>query len=148
MRWAELSAFTPVMRTHEGNRPESNWQFNSDKETLQHLAKMTRIHTALKPYFEKCKDEYHTNGLPLIRHPYIHYPDDEKLHLFQYQYLLQGLLVQLQCTVKRKKKWEYIFRMTLDSFLSGKEFSCANPPTIKNRCTVWAATVFSGKIQN
>jgi len=37
MRWAEMAAFTPVMRTHEGNRPEDNWQFDSDDETLEHL---------------------------------------------------------------------------------------------------------------
>ncbi|HQG42772.1 MAG TPA: alpha-glucosidase [Spirochaetota bacterium] len=124
MRWAELSAFTPVMRTHEGNRPESNWQFNSDKETLQHLAKMTRIHTALKPYFEKCKDEYHTNGLPLIRHPYIHYPDDEKLHLFQYQYLLGRDLLVAPVYRKGKKKWEvYLPHDNWIHVWSGKEFS-------------------------
>ena len=26
LRWAEMSVFTPVMRTHEGNRPKKNWQ--------------------------------------------------------------------------------------------------------------------------
>ncbi len=124
MRWAELSAFTAVMRTHEGNRPESNWQFNSDKETLQHLAKMTRIHTALKPYFEHCKDEYHTNGLPLMRHPYIHYPDDEKLHLFQYQYLLGRDLLVAPVYRKGKKKWEvYLPHDNWIHVWSGKEFS-------------------------
>ena len=27
LRWAEYSVFTPMMRTHEGNRPEANHQF-------------------------------------------------------------------------------------------------------------------------
>ena len=26
LRWAEYSAFTPVMRTHEGNHPDANHQ--------------------------------------------------------------------------------------------------------------------------
>ncbi len=30
MRWAEMAAFTPVMRTHETNRPEENCQFDDD----------------------------------------------------------------------------------------------------------------------
>ena len=30
MRWAEMGAFTPVMRTHEGNRPRDNLQIDQD----------------------------------------------------------------------------------------------------------------------
>jgi alpha-glucosidase len=30
MRWAEMAAFTPVMRTHEGNRPRENVQIDDD----------------------------------------------------------------------------------------------------------------------
>ena len=29
LRWAEYAAFTPVMRTHEGNRPVENYQVKS-----------------------------------------------------------------------------------------------------------------------
>ena len=41
MRWAELATFTAMMRGHEGNRPAENWQFDSDDETLSHLAAMS-----------------------------------------------------------------------------------------------------------
>lgn len=105
MRWAEVAAFTAVMRTHEGNRPDDNWQFNSDKETLQHLAKMTKIHAALKPYLEHCKDEYHNDGLPLMRHMYIHYPDDKNVYTLQYQYLLGRDLLIAPVYKPRRKKW-------------------------------------------
>ncbi|MGB4270365.1 MAG: alpha-glucosidase, partial [Spirochaetota bacterium] len=81
-------------------------QFDSDKETLQHLAKMTKVHTTLKPYFEHCKDEYHTDGLPLMRHPYIHYPNDEKLHSLKYQFLLGCDLLVAPVYKKGKKKWK------------------------------------------
>ena len=87
MRWAEQAAFTAVMRTHEGNRPDDNWHFDSDAETLSHLAEMSRLHVALKPYIKHCAREYTETGLPLIRHPYIHYEDDAQLHELQYQYL-------------------------------------------------------------
>ena len=88
MRWVELSAFTPIMRTHEGNRPDDNWQFDSDEETLLHFVRMSRIYTHLKPYLKKAVQENAEKGLPVMRHPYIHYENDEMLHTLKYQYLL------------------------------------------------------------
>jgi len=87
MRWAEHAAFTPLMRTHEGNRPDDNWQFNSDDQTLSHLARMTRIYAGLAPYHRAVFSEYTASGLAPIRHPYIHYENDTALHRYQYQYL-------------------------------------------------------------
>lgn len=26
LRWGEMNIFTPIFRTHEGNRPHNNWQ--------------------------------------------------------------------------------------------------------------------------
>ena len=42
MRWAEMGAFTPVMRTHEGNRPRDNLQIDQDPQVLAHFARMTQ----------------------------------------------------------------------------------------------------------
>ena len=50
MRWAEMAAFTPVMRTHESNRPDDNLQIDGDPDVLAHFARMTRIHVHLLPY--------------------------------------------------------------------------------------------------
>ena len=88
MRWAELSAFTPVMRTHEGNRPDESWQFNSDEETLQHFAKMSKIYVALKPYMQAVVKENAETGIPCMRMPYIHYQQDKELIGLKYEYLL------------------------------------------------------------
>jgi len=87
MRWAELSAFTPVMRTHEGNRPDECWQFDSDEETLLHFAKMSRIYTHLKPYIKDAVKENAEKGIPCMRMPYIHYENDKELLKLKYQYL-------------------------------------------------------------
>ena len=87
MRWAEMAVFSAVMKTHEGNRPDDNWQFDTDEETLEHFAAMSRLHAQLKPYITHAIKEYRKTGLPLMRHPYIHYEDDEQLHTLQYQYL-------------------------------------------------------------
>ena len=87
MRWTEHAAFTQTMRTHEGNRPGSNWQFNSDAETLAHFARMTRIYAALRDYHQHLSNEYVATGLPPMRHPYIHFENDPVLHTLKYQYL-------------------------------------------------------------
>ncbi|SHE09660.1 Alpha-xylosidase [Chlamydia abortus] len=88
MRWAEHSAFTPIMRTHEGNRPDDNWQFDSDDETLLHFARMSRIYTALKPYLKASVKENADTGVPVMRPLFLHYERDERAYSIQYQYLL------------------------------------------------------------
>src|SRR5699024_12046582 len=44
-RWAEMSAFGVVMRTHEGNRPGENLQVYSDSETRADR-KSTRLNSS------------------------------------------------------------------------------------------------------
>ncbi len=86
-RWAELSALGPIMRSHEGNRPDANWQFNSSADTLRHLARMTALYVGLKPYHRHLVKEYVEQGLPAIRHPYVHYPHDRRSQWMKYQFM-------------------------------------------------------------
>ena len=83
-RWAEMAAFTPVMRTHEGNRPAENVQVDSDKAILAHFARMTRIHVALAPYVRAALDE---TGLPAQRPLFLHFPDDTATYAIQDAFL-------------------------------------------------------------
>jgi sulfoquinovosidase len=75
-RWAELGAFSPVMRTHEGNRPDDNLQIDSDPDILHHFAAMTRVHAALAPYLRALGDEAAEHGLPVQRPLFLHYPTE------------------------------------------------------------------------
>ncbi len=77
MRWAELAAFTSMMRSHEGNRPGDNWQFDSDEATLSHLARMTRLFVALKPYRKDMLKKNSSEGLPLQRPLFMAFESDE-----------------------------------------------------------------------
>lgn len=86
-RWAEMAAFTPIMRTHEGNRPEDNHQFYSDEDTLAHLAKMTQIYTHLKPYIRDAVKLNTARGIPVQRPLFMHYEDDQEAYEIKYQYL-------------------------------------------------------------
>lgn len=106
LRWLDHAVFTPIMRTHEGNRPDRNWQLNSDEETLNHFIKMTKIHVALKPYIKHIAKEYNDTGLPLMRHPYLHYEQDQTLHSLKYQYLFGRDLMVAPVVKKNKKSWK------------------------------------------
>lgn len=93
MRWAELAAFTPVMRTHEGNRPELNLQIDGDADVLAHFAAMTRVHAALAPYVRHLCEEAAATGLPAQRPLFLHH-DDPAIYAVQDQYLYgEDLLV-------------------------------------------------------
>jgi len=87
MRWSELAAFTPVMRTHEGNRPDDNLQVDSTPEILAHFASMTLVHAALAPYVRHLCREAAATGLPAQRPLFLHYPAERRLYAVQDQYL-------------------------------------------------------------
>ncbi|MEX6505972.1 alpha-glucosidase [Jiella sp. M17.18] len=87
-RWAEMAAFTPVMRTHEGNRPTENLQVDQDADVLAHFARMTRIHAALSPYLASLAGEAAAIGLPLQRPLFLHHEDDPRAYEIFDQYLL------------------------------------------------------------
>ncbi|AXT73717.1 alpha-glucosidase [Vibrio parahaemolyticus] len=93
-RWAEMAAFTPIMRTHEGNRPDDNHQFDTDSETMAHLARMTKVYKHLKPYIKAAVEENATKGMPVQRPLFMHYEQDSEAYQIQYQYLFgRDLLV-------------------------------------------------------
>lgn len=87
MRWSELNVFTPVMRTHEGNRPKTNLQFWQDETVYQHFAKMTQWHVALVPYVKSLVEEAAATGLPLQRPLVLHYQHDKKTYSIFDSYL-------------------------------------------------------------
>jgi sulfoquinovosidase len=88
MRWIELGAFTTVFRTHEGNRPEVNHQIYSDEDTLRHFSRFAKVHAAWKPYRIELVKEATGTGLPVVRHPFIHYPDDPEVYALAYQFMV------------------------------------------------------------
>jgi sulfoquinovosidase len=85
-RWIDLGAFTPVMRSHEGNRPDDNLQIDSTPELLAHFARMSNLHAGLAPYVRAVLDEGQATGLPAQRPLFLHYAEPA-LHAVQDQYL-------------------------------------------------------------
>jgi sulfoquinovosidase len=90
LRWMDLGAFTTIYRTHEGNLPEANVQFYTDDETLAHFNRMARVYQAWAPLRKKLVEEAARNGMPVIRHPFLHYPEDPVTYQLSYQEYLLG----------------------------------------------------------
>ncbi len=76
MRWEEMNAFSPLLRTHEGNQPVNDVQFDADEETLSQMAGMSTIHALLKDYLKKLVRENAEKGTPVMRPIFYHYDED------------------------------------------------------------------------
>jgi alpha-glucosidase len=104
-RWTEMAAFTPVMRTHEGNRPDENLQVDQDEAVLSHFARMTRIHRALLPYLKTLAQEAANTGLPLQRPLFLHFEEDPRAYETQSVYLLGPDLLVAPVIEPGRRDW-------------------------------------------
>lgn len=87
LRWYELGAFSPVFRTHEGNRPDDNLQIDSTPALIAGFVRWSRVHEALAPYVRHLVEEARAGGLPAQRALFLHHPDDRATYAVQDQYL-------------------------------------------------------------
>ena len=89
LRWTEFAAFTPVMRSHEGNRPDSNVQLYDTPELIAAAARLVRVHDALLPYLKACVRENTEKGLPVMRPLFLAAPEEKRAYeRGNYSYLL------------------------------------------------------------
>ncbi len=125
MRWADASAFTPLMRTHEGNRPYDNHQFDDDDETLMHLVKMVDVFVHLKPYMRDVIKEYTNTGVPAQRPLFMHYEEDEKAYDIRYEYLLGKDLLVAPVLDEGVDNWTaYLPNDNWIHLWTGEEYGC------------------------
>ena len=87
MRWSEMCAFSPLLRTHEGNQPARDAQFTDDPELLAHAALCSRLHAGLKDYLKAQAALAAERGIPVMRPLFYHY-SEEPAYTEQTEYLL------------------------------------------------------------
>lgn len=76
-RWMEANAFSAVYRTHEGLAPDANAQVYDNESTIEHFARFAKVYAALAPYRKTLMQDAQDKGHPVVRHPLLHYPNDE-----------------------------------------------------------------------
>ncbi|NIB41798.1 alpha-glucosidase [Pseudomaricurvus alkylphenolicus] len=111
-RWIEVSAFTPVFRSHEGLSPGINVQVY-DQEVRDHFAKFAQLHKALFPYRRTLIDEASVRGWPLVRHPLLHFPEQtvfEQMAPHELQFMLgDSIMVAPMLTPRNEKVSRRVF---------------------------------------
>ncbi|MFA3778439.1 alpha-glucosidase [Yersinia sp. 1652 StPb PI] len=149
MRWCEFCAFTPLMRTHEGNRPDDNWQFDSDVETIRQFARMTQVFTTLKPYIKQAVALNSQSGLPVMRPLFLHYENDAHTYGLKYQYLFGRDLLVAPVYEEGRTDWtlylpsdNWINLWTDESHCGGADVTVAapmgQPPVFYRASSEWA----------
>lgn len=122
MRWCEMNAFSPLMRGHEGLNPDLNAQFDASNRVLEHGAKMSKIHTALKPYIKAAVKENSLSGIGVVR-PLFFYYDEKAAYEEAYEYLLgRDILVAPVLKAGANKRDVYLPSDEWIHIESGKEF--------------------------
>ena len=76
MRWEEMNVFSPLFRSHEGNQPVNDVQFDDDEELLKQLEITSHMHANLKYYLIHLVDEANSRGIPVMRPVFYHYDED------------------------------------------------------------------------
>ena len=122
MRWAEMNAFSPLMRSHEGNQPGRNVQFDGDPEMLSHLSRFVRIFVSLKPYLREAMEELRDFGTPVMRPLFYHY-EEEAACTEKFEYLLgRDILVCPVIEKGSRKRTCYLPDDSWIHFFSGEKY--------------------------
>lgn len=89
-RWTELSAFNVVFRTHEGNRPDENFQIYSDDEMLRFFDRFARVFAALSDYRKGLVQDAARLGHPVVRAMFVEFPNDPEVRDIVYEQFMFG----------------------------------------------------------
>lgn len=136
MRWSDMAVFTPVMRTHEGNRPRDNLQIDQDDDVLAHFALSTRRHAHLVPYLDALVEDAVAHGWPAQRPLFLHFEDDPRTYAVQDAYLYGADLLVAPVWKAGQETWttylpagaEWIHVWSGDRHAGGRDVTVDAPP--------------------
>jgi alpha-glucosidase (family GH31 glycosyl hydrolase) len=73
VRWVQLGAFQPIDRLHSNHAPRLPWEYSDAARTA--AEKFLRLREALVPYTYTAAQQAQATGVPIVRTPYLAYPD-------------------------------------------------------------------------
>ncbi len=116
LRWEEMNAFSPLFRTHEGNQPARNVQFDSTERLVEQMGRCSRWHEILKPYLQAAVREETQHGTPVMRPLFYHY-DEEAAYTEKTEYLL-GRDILVAPVLKPGQRNREVYLPTGDRWIS------------------------------
>ena len=120
-RWSEMNVFTPIFRTHEGNRPRDNAQFDHE-DVKKEFAQNSQLFYQLKPYRKEVLRQYYEDNLPCMRPLFFHFAEEEA-YVNQREYLFgRDVLVSPVMRAKEEKHEVYLPDETWIQFFTGEEY--------------------------
>ena len=90
LRWAEHTAFTPILQLGGGGDHHNPWLYDAEAGAIYRV--LARAHMDLVPFFRVQARRAHTTGYPPVAHPSLIWPDDVAGHADPYTYVLGGEL--------------------------------------------------------
>ncbi len=123
MRWEEMNVFSPLLRTHEGNQPVNDVQFDDDAELLAQLAKCSRMHALLKPYLIDLVLQQQKLGTPVMRPLFYHYDESEAYEEMTEYLLGRDVLVAPVLEEGAQGRACYLPKDTWIHVFTGKEYA-------------------------
>ncbi|WP_081644867.1 alpha-glucosidase [Butyrivibrio sp. AE2015] len=126
LRWEEMNVFSPLFRSHEGNQPSRNVQFDGDDELLEQLSRSSRLHERLAFYIKECVEENAARALPVMRPLFYHY-DEKDAYTEKTEYLLgRDILVAPVLKENSESRNVYLPDDTWIHLFSKKEYKGGN----------------------
>ena len=119
-RWSQMNIFTPIYRTHEGNQPRNNVQYDN-KDTYEEFVKNTDSFVALKPYREQVYQEYYEDHLPMIRPLFFYEENEETFHNKREFFFGSDILVSPVLRPKEEEHSYYLPKGEWVQFFTDKE---------------------------
>ncbi|CAH1786813.1 unnamed protein product [Owenia fusiformis] len=117
-RWAQVGAFSGIMRTQDGGTAMSGQPKSHILDTPEGVyvwRKMAKLRTALFPYIYTSAHASHYEGIPIMRHHILSFADDPTARAIDTQYMFgPDFLVAPVIEEHSKKQLVYLPRSSTD----------------------------------